>query len=182
MFEETIESLMSIQVSKVHEAVGIIIDKINQEKSLWLIGNGGSCAASEHLETDLSYIREESNKVIKAHALASNSSLYTALVNDIEQDLTFARLLARKALPGDACVLISTSGNSRNIINAIKMARKSNVFTIGIFGSWNGQANMLVDLLVEIGGKMGDYASIENAQLAVCHEISKLVRNQLFTN
>ena len=87
-----------------------IVAKINSGSSIWIMGNGGSASTAEHFETDLSYIKKESGFAkIKAFAITSNSSLITAIANDIGFDKVFSHQLNRKAAKGDICFIISAS-------------------------------------------------------------------------
>jgi len=84
-----------------------ILEHINLNTSIWIIGNGGSASTAEHFETDLHFIRSKSiTKFPRVAALTSNSSLISAISNDIGYENVFSIQLLRKAQSGDLCILI----------------------------------------------------------------------------
>ena len=157
-----------------------ILEHINQNTSIWIIGNGGSASTAEHFETDLHFIRSKSiTKFPKVTALTSNSSLMSAISNDIGYGSIFSIQLLRKAQSGDLCILISASGNSENLINAVQTAKDLGVYTIGILGFDGGQLSSLVDLSILVKTKKGMYGPVEDIHLSICHEISARVYKNL---
>ncbi len=157
-----------------------ILDHINRNTSIWILGNGGSASTAEHFETDLHFIRSKSiSKSPRVAALTSNSSLISAISNDIGYENIFSIQLSRKAQKGDLCILISASGNSENLIKAVRVARDLGVFTIGILGFDGGQLSSLVDLPLLVRTKKGMYGPVEDIHLSICHEISAKIYKSL---
>ena len=95
-------------------AVNIIHDCIARNNSIWIMGNGGSASTAEHFETDLHFIKHGEKIRIGAQSLSSNSSLITAIGNDIGFEEVFRHQLIRKSKKKDLVILISASGNSCN--------------------------------------------------------------------
>jgi D-sedoheptulose 7-phosphate isomerase len=157
-----------------------ILEHINQNASIWIVGNGGSASTAEHFETDLHFIRSKSiTKFPKVAALTSNSSLISAISNDIGYENIYSIQLLRKAQKGDLCILISASGNSENLIKAVQAAKGLGVFTIGILGFDGGQLSNLVDLSLIVKTKKGMYGPVEDIHLSICHEISGRIYKNL---
>lgn len=157
-----------------------ILEHIDQDKSIWIIGNGGSASTAEHFETDLHFIRSKSiTKFPKVAALTSNSSLISAISNDIGYENVFSIQLVRKAQRGDLCILFSASGNSENLINAVQAAKTLGVYTIGILGFDGGRLTNLVDLPLLVKTKKGMYGPVEDIHLSICHEISARIYKSL---
>lgn len=157
-----------------------ILEHIDQNKSIWIIGNGGSSSTAEHFETDLHFIRSKSiTKFPKVTALTSNSSLISAISNDIGYENVFSIQLVRKAQRGDLCILISASGNSENLINAVQAAKTLGVYTIGILGFDGGRLSNLVDLPLLVKTEKGMYGPVEDIHLSICHEISASIYKSL---
>jgi len=157
-----------------------ILEHIDQNKSIWIIGNGGSASTAEHFETDLHFIRSKSiTKFPKVAALTSNSSLISAISNDIGYENVFSIQLVRKAQRGDLCILISASGNSENLVNAVQAAKALGVYTIGILGFDGGRLTNLVDLPLLVKTKKGMYGPVEDIHLSICHEISARIYKSL---
>ena len=157
-----------------------ILEHTVQNSSIWIMGNGGSASTAEHFETDLHFIRSNSiSKFPKVSALTSNSALISAISNDIGYERIFSLQLLRKAEKGDLCILISASGDSKNLINATQTAKDLGVFTIGILGFDGGQLAKLVDLPLIVKTNKGMYGPVEDVHLSICHEISESVYKKL---
>lgn len=157
-----------------------ILSGILRGNSIWIMGNGGSASTAEHFETDLSFVKSgESVPNVKVSALTSNSSLITAIANDLGFEYVFSHQLRRKANSGDICILISASGNSSNLLKAIDEARKLNLITLGILGFDGGKLANLVDHSIIVETEIGKYGPVEDLHLSICHEISAMVGKKL---
>ena len=157
-----------------------IVDCISQRNSIWIMGNGGSASTAEHFETDLSFVRlGDLLSKIKVSALTANSSLITAIGNDIGFEYIFSHQLMRKAEEGDLCIFISASGNSKNLVNAVKISKKLELVTIGILGFDGGELASMVDFPIVVRTENGKYGPVEDFHLAICHELSALIAETL---
>lgn len=125
-------------------------------------GNGGSAADAQHLAAEFvgRYLQERGP--MPALALNANGSAVTAIGNDYGYDQVFARQLRAFAAPGDIAVAISTSGNSPNVIEAVRCARRMGAFTIALTGASGGQLRGLVDVLIAA-------PSEETPRIQECH-------------
>ena len=158
----------------IKKASQIIFDCISNKNSIWILGNGGSASTAEHFETDLSFVRYEKKGLkINASALTGNSALITAISNDIGFERVFSHQLERKASRGDLCVVISASGNSLNLINAVKVAKQMKLKSIGLLGFDGGELASQVDFSIVVKTKTGKYGPVEDIHLAICHAISQ---------
>jgi D-sedoheptulose 7-phosphate isomerase len=171
-----------------HESLQVDFDKVVLEflnciargNSIWIMGNGGSAGTAEHFETDLSYVKRGSLlPKIKVSALTANSSLITAIGNDIGFENIFSHQLERKSVSGDLCVVISASGNSENLIHAVNFAREHGLFSIGLLGFDGGKLEKLVDLAAVVRTEVGKYGPVEDIHLAICHELSSKILTEL---
>lgn len=164
----------------VKKAAQIIFDCISNKNSIWILGNGGSASTAEHFETDLSFVRYDKKTLkINASALTSNSSLITAISNDIGFEKIFSHQLQRKASKGDLCIVISASGNSLNLINGVKVAKRMGLTSIGLLGFDGGELAGQVDFSIIVKTEIGKYGPVEDAHLAICHAISQELLNHL---
>lgn len=164
----------------VKKAAQIIFDCISNNNSIWILGNGGSASTAEHFETDLSFVRYDKKTLkINASALTSNSSLITAISNDIGFEKIFSHQLQRKASKGDLCIVISASGNSLNLINGVKVAKRMGLTSIGLLGFDGGELAGQVDFSIIVKTEIGKYGPVEDAHLAICHAISQELLNHL---
>jgi D-sedoheptulose 7-phosphate isomerase len=165
---------------KLENAVDLIFNTIERNKNIWLIGNGGSASTAEHFEIDLMYIKTKMNLgLIKSTALTTNSSVITAIANDLGFRYIFSAQLERKAAEGDLCIMISASGNSENLIEAIKVCRLKQVKTLALLGFNGGELLTLVDLFLHVKTEIGAYGVVEDIHLSICHQISVLLLEKL---
>jgi D-sedoheptulose 7-phosphate isomerase len=125
-------------------------------------GNGGSAADAQHLAAEFlgRYLRERDP--LPAIALNTNTSAVTAIGNDYGYEHTFSRQLRALGVRGDVAVGISTSGNSQNVVEALKCARELGLFTIGLTGAAGGKMRGLVDVLIAV-------PSDETPRIQECH-------------
>lgn len=166
---------------EVQALVKHLTDKISQGASIWIMGNGGSASTAEHFETDLAYIRKSDQKInLKATALTANSSLTTAISNDLGFNYIFSHQIERKAQAGDVCIVISASGNSPNLTEAIRVSKILGLSTVAILGFDGGELLKVCDYKVFTKSSLGDYGPVEDIHLAVCHYIAEELRLKIF--
>jgi D-sedoheptulose 7-phosphate isomerase len=142
-------------------AEGLITAYATGHKAIFF-GNGGSAADAQHLAAEFlgRYLRERAP--LPALALNTNTSAITAIGNDYGYEQTFSRQLRAMASPGDVAVGISTSGNSRNVVEALVCARELGLYTIALTGASGGQMRTLVDVLIDV-------PSDETPRIQECH-------------
>ena len=175
-----LEGLLSISESDLNSAAACIIECVTDQNSIWIMGNGGSASTAEHFETDLSFIRM-GNSFPKIHvsALTGNSSLISAITNDIGYENVFSHQLFRRAKPGDLCILISASGNSENLIKAASAAKEIGLRTLGLLGFNGGILGQILDTAIIVRTEIGKYGPVEDMHLAICHALSEIVGKKL---
>ena len=144
---------------------------------LLLMGNGGSAADSQHIAAELIGRFKKERKAIPALALTVDSSLLTALGNDYGFDTIFSRQVEALATPKDAVVGISTSGNSKNVILALNLARKIGSKTIGFMGNDGGNMKDCVDIGIIVPSN--DTARIQEVHITVGHIICEIIEQDL---
>ena len=168
------EQLMKEIVSVTKELIFLF----KNDKKVLFCGNGGSAADAQHLATELSGRFYLERAPLFAETLTTNASFLTAVGNDYSFDSIFSRGVAAKGQEGDALIAISTSGNSNNIIEAIKSAKEKNMLTIGLTGESGGNMVGLCDYLIQIPST--DTPRIQEAHILVGHIICELVEKELF--
>ena len=146
--------------------------------TVFFFGNGGSAADAQHLAAELAgrYLIER--RPLRGVALNTNTSCLTAIGNDYGYDLVFARQLEALGLPGDAAVGISTSGNSRNVLRALEVAKEKEMITVGMTGGRGGELRQLVDYCVCISSDQTP--RIQEAHIMIGHILCEIVEQQLF--
>jgi len=161
----------------VSSAVDIISASLESGGLLLIAGNGGSAADAQHIAAELTgrFLRER--KPLRALALHGNTSALTAIGNDYGYEHVFARELSAHARPGDVLLAISTSGNSRNILRAIDVAREHKVTVIGLTGSSGGQMRTACDLCISVPSK--STARIQEMHITIGHAICELLEERL---
>ena len=174
------ESLLLIE-DKINIAIKIIFKSLSKGGKILLCGNGGSAADAQHLAAEF-LIRLNSNinrPPIAAITLATDVSTLTACANDISFDKVFARNLEALGLKKDVLIAISTSGNSKNILEAIKAAKKKNIFSIGFLGNGGGKAKNIIDLSLIIDSN--NVARIQEAHILLGHYIFDKVETMILS-
>jgi len=156
------------------------IQAFQQDKKVFFCGNGGSAADAQHLAAEFSGRFYIDRPPLFAEALHVNSSFLTAVANDYSFKEVYARLIQAKGRQGDILFGISTSGNSENILKAMKQAQQQGVLTIGFTGETGGHLKEYADYLVNIPSS--DTPRIQEAHILVGHIICELVEQALFGN
>jgi D-sedoheptulose 7-phosphate isomerase len=141
--------------------------------TIFLAGNGGSAATASHWANDLGKATKyPAARPIRVVSLADHMAWLTALANDEGYDRVFSGQLENFARPGDVLVVISASGNSPNLVAAVKTAQASGVRTIGFLGFDGGLLKSLVDDCVWLPTPRGAYGPVEDAHAIVCHVLT----------
>jgi D-sedoheptulose 7-phosphate isomerase len=144
---------------------------------LFAFGNGGSAADAQHLCAELAGRYERERPGLPAIALTANSSDVTAIGNDYGYDRVFARLIEAHGRPGDVAFAISTSGNSRNVLEAVAEARQRGLATIGLTGRDGGKLAGRVDVPIVVSSDRT--ARIQETHIAIIHVLCELVDEEL---
>lgn len=134
-FVKTVSKINILDLKKIEKISKILIKKIKHNKNIFLIGNGGSAAQSQHLSAELLVKYKKVRKPISALSLSTDTSTITACANDFEFKFIFSRQLEALGKRGDVLIAFSTSGKSKNIIEAIKIAKKKKIFTLLFTGN-----------------------------------------------
>jgi len=151
-FDENIRTvkLLKKQISKIDKASSLIATSLKSGGKIILLGNGGSAADAQHIAAEFVGKYNLSRKGLPAISLTTNSSTITAIGNDFGYDMVFSRQIEAFATKKDIVIAISTSGNSTNVIEAIKLAKKNKITTIGLTGKTGGKMSPLVDISINV--------------------------------
>mgnify|MGYP006102127259 FL=1 len=162
---------------EILHAAHAIRDIISAGGKLLLMGNGGSAADSQHIAAELIGRFKKERKAIPALALTVDSSSLTALGNDYGFESIFSRQVEALANPNDAIIGISTSGNSKNIIRALNLAREIGAKTIGLMGNNGGVMKDCVDIGIIVPSN--DTARIQEVHITIGHIICEIIEQDL---
>ncbi len=146
-------------------------------KVLWC-GNGGSAADAQHLSAELSGRFYYDRPPLFSEALHVNTSYTTAVANDYSYDVIFERLVHAMGRKGDVLIGLSTSGNSANVINALKAANEKGIITVGFTGETGGKMKEHCKYLINIPSK--DTPRIQECHMLFGHTICEMVEINLF--
>lgn len=170
--KECIEVIDFKILKKIEEK---IVETVKKNGNIYLIGNGGNAATAAHWVADFSKGIEniESNKV-NMYSLSDNIPIVTAYANDMSFEDIYYLQLRNKLKESDLLIILSASGNSKNLVKAAKYTKEQNVFCISIVGNFNGEVIKYSDLKLIINSK--NYGIIEDIQLTINHLISQNIR------
>lgn len=165
-------------LERLEKAVDICVDAIKNGGKIWFAGNGGSAADAQHLAAELSGRYYLDRKSIPAEALHVNTSFLTAVANDYGYDMVYARLLEGCGRKGDVLVAISTSGNSKNILEVAKLAKEKGVKVIALTGMTGGMLAQGNDVLLNVPSN--DTPRIQECHILLGHILCEHIEKELF--
>ncbi len=140
------------------------------KKQVFLCGNGGSAGNAAHIANDFLYgICKQAGEGLRVEALTANTSVLTCLANDIGYDHIYSYQLQSKAQAGDVLIVLSGSGNSANIIEAVNTGNRIGMITYGLLGYDGGKAKNLVKQCLHFN--INDMQISEDLQLIACHMV-----------
>jgi D-sedoheptulose 7-phosphate isomerase len=168
----------NILIETIEVVVNKCINSFKTKGKVLFCGNGGSAADAQHLAAELSGRYYYDRPPLNSEALHVNTSYLTAVANDYSYNEVYARLIKAVGLRGDVLIGLSTSGNSRNVVNAFIQARELGVFTVGFTGKGGGEMKGHCDVLIEIPSE--NTPRIQECHMIIGHSICELVEQSLF--
>tara|TARA_B100000941_G_C28451968_1_gene525559 strand:- start:105 stop:722 length:618 start_codon:yes stop_codon:yes gene_type:complete len=161
------------------EAGDIIANSIANGGKLLLCGNGGSAADAQHLAAEflIRLTSDVNRQSIPAISLALDTSTLTACVNDYGSDDIFKRVFSGLSSKGDTLLAITTSGNSSNIIQTLKLAKEKGIYSIGFLGNGGGKALQYCDLAFVVPEKVT--ARIQESHITAGHALLQYIEDLL---
>jgi D-sedoheptulose 7-phosphate isomerase len=172
--------LDSDTLEEFNQAVIAVITRYKQGGRLYIAGNGGSAADAQHLAAEFVSKLCKDRAPLPAEALTVDTSILTAIGNDYGYDLVFSRQLLGKATIKDIFLGISTSGNSKNIINAINTCRELKIPSILFCGKDGGAAKNLADYAIIAPGIQT--STIQELHIILAHTLCECVEQAIFGN
>lgn len=158
---------LSAQRAGIDLAGDLILRALRSGRKIIACGNGGSAAEAQHLTTELVGRYFKDRRSLPAVALTADGTLLTCIGNDYGYDAVFARQIEGLAQPGDVVVVLTSSGNSRNILLALDAARKLGLDTIALLGRGGGQARGRATAEIIVPGDSG--AAAQECHLFLIH-------------
>lgn len=149
----------------------------NGNKTL-IAGNGGSAADAQHIAGEFVSRFYFDRPGIPSIALTTDTSILTAIGNDYGYERLFARQLEANGVKGDLFIGISTSGNSKNILEALKVCKNKGIFSVGLSGQSGGAMQELCDLCIKVPSN--ETPRIQESHILIGHMICAIVEEELF--
>lgn len=153
-----------------------VVNALSKGNKIIFFGNGGSAADSQHLAAEFVGRFQKERKALAAIALTTNTSILTALGNDYGFDLVFVKQIEALGASGDIAFAISTSGKSRNVIAAVKAAKKKGMRVLSLTGAGGGELAKISDGTVVVPSE--NTARVQEVHICIGHILCELVENQ----
>jgi len=174
--QSTCISNISKNVTEISNIIKILLSARNSNKTVYTLGNGGSGSTASHFVSDLLKTSITKNqKRFRAISLTDNISVILAWSNDVSYDDIFSEQLQNFVSKGDVVVAFSGSGKSKNILKALKFAKKNGAICIGMTGITGGLMKNICDICLKIPSS--DMLTIESQHLTICHCITNALRH-----
>ncbi|HLJ87257.1 MAG TPA: SIS domain-containing protein [Candidatus Angelobacter sp.] len=166
---------------QIGEIVSVILKAYDEERALFVFGNGGSAATASHIVCDLNKGATVGlqGKRFRMMALTDNVPLLTAWANDAAYDRVFAEQLRNFVRPRDVVFAISSSGNSENVLQALRVGRELGAIQLGIAGGTGGAMKDLCDVCAVVPSD--NIQLVEDLHHAIAHSIAAVVREELLS-
>lgn len=175
-------ALDSLDLAELDKIIEILLKAYKENRQVFVIGNGGSASLASHFACDLSKgtlqnAYDDKEKRFKVISLTDNTALMTAYSNDLAYEHVFSQQLRNLLSEGDVVIGISSSGNSKNIINAINLAKKNRAVTVGLLGFDGGKLRDIVDFKILVNNY--NYGIVEDSHSVLQHIICSVIRKTL---
>ena len=181
-FEEAARTLNALcsttYPDRVQEAIHLLVERLSAGNKVLLCGNGGSAADAMHISAELVGRFRRDRRALPAIALNTDPAILTALSNDYSYDSVFARQVEALATTGDIVWGISTSGNSKNVVEALRCARALGAATIAFTGEGGGAMAEHADVLLAV--PLASTPQIQEVHVVTYHAICEAVEEALF--
>jgi D-sedoheptulose 7-phosphate isomerase len=178
--------LSKLPLKNIEQFIEILLNAYKNNKQVFTFGNGGYGSTASHVVNDLqkhTIVADNKNKILtnmqrfRAMCLCDNTSILTAWTNDVGFDVCFSEQLKNWIREGDIVVGLSGSGNSDNLLIALKTAKKLGAFTICLLGKGGGKAKNITDLSIIIPSDFDLF--IEDIQLSILHLCVNVLRKEI---
>src|SRR5215510_3908735 len=178
-FQTLTRTIPQLPYSSIQQIISTILRAFEEDRSIFVFGNGGSAATASHVMCDLNKGATTNGHRLKVMAFTDNVPLLTAWANDAGYEHVFSEQLKNFVQPGDVVFAISGSGNSASILEALKTARDAGAVTVGMAGYQGGKMKDLCDICAVVPSD--DIQVVEDLHHAIAHSILTAVRAKLQT-
>ncbi len=173
--KELARAMETVDPAAIDRAAELLIDAYSRGARMFSCGNGGSASIANHMQCDhVKGIRNGTGLAPQVMSLSANVELLTAIANDIGYHDIFSYQLQSQSAAGDVLIAVSSSGRSRNIVDALAWARDNGLRTIAITGFDGGIARTTAEVAIHVDST--NYGVIEDAHQAVMHALAQFIR------
>ena len=172
------EGFFKQNLQPIIQSAEVIADAFKADRKLLICGNGGSAADAQHIAAEFVNRFMIERPPLPAVALSTDTSIITSIGNDYSFDQIFSKQIKAIGREGDVLLAISTSGESKNVITAIKVARDMGIKTIGLTGKGGGKMAKMVDILLNVDSDVTP--RIQEVHITAGHIICDLIDHILF--
>jgi D-sedoheptulose 7-phosphate isomerase len=174
-YERFARTLLEFDKTQLSGVLGVVDQVLARRGTIWVAGNGGSAAIADHTVCDTSKgTHVEGKPPLRSVSLAANGPMITALANDLSYDRVFSEQLKYYLADGDAVLLVSSSGNSPNVVEACRYANERGAPTIAFVGFKGGKLAELAKHVVWI--PIENYGIVEDAHQSLIHVLTQYLR------
>lgn len=174
---ETIQKVIEVSGADLQKASKLAVDTLKNGNKILICGNGGSAADAQHIAAELTGRYKTERRGLPGIALTTDTSALTAIGNDYGYDRVFDRQVEALANDDDLLIGISTSGNSKNIVSALKLAQEMGCKTIGFSGRDGGAMNDVCDVNLVVPSN--NTPRIQEMHILFGHTICQIIDNEL---
>lgn len=165
-------------VPDIESFARFFVNALKGGNKILICGNGGSAADSQHMACELVNRFLVERRPLPAIALSTDTSILTSIANDYSYDQVFQKQVEALGRAGDLLLAISTSGNARNVVEAVKAAREGGLKTVALTGKGGGELAPLADMALVIPGTVTP--RIQESHLTVIHIVCDIIEKELF--
>src|SRR5215469_7857185 len=174
-FAQITAAACSVDKDTIHRAAHILANVYAAHGTVYACGNGGSAAISNHLVCDhCKLVQTDTNLAPRIVSLSTTVEMITAIANDLSFDEVFVYQLRTMAIPGDALITISASGDSENVVRAASWAKANGILVISMTGFSGGRSAEIADVHLHVDAN--NYGIIEDVHQALMHILAQYIR------
>lgn len=168
------------QIVRIAKAAQLMVKALQSGRKIIWFGNGGSATQSQHMAAEFVGRFQRERRALPSISLTANTAAITAIANDYAFEQIFSRQLQGLGQPGDVAVGLSTSGNSANVVEGLRLAKEQHLSTVGLTGQSSGRMGGLCDCCIEVPSTTT--ARIQEVHLTIGHIWCGLVEDALGTS
>lgn len=168
----------SVYMDNMHKSLEVIIECLKKDGKIILAGNGGSAADAQHFAGEIVGRFMIERKPLPALSLCVDPSVMTCIGNDYGYDEVFSRQLEGLGREGDCFIAISTSGNSKNLVNAVNIAKKKGIKTIGFLGKDGGELKEICDYALIVPSN--STPRVQEIHTFTIHMMCEIIEKEIF--